>query len=101
MRAPDFTVCVTSDRGLVCGDPMPLEGLALLRLRAYGAEARRTPVEGPWCRRVCAVHDSSHLPLVADVHPRAWIASAVGACGESEGIAERALVIVGRREAIA
>jgi peroxiredoxin len=53
-------------------------------------------VDGVWCHQAFARDRHLHFPLLADFEPKGKIAKKYGAYRRRDGVAERALFVVGR-----
>jgi peroxiredoxin len=58
-------------------------------------------VDGAWCHRAFARDRNLSFPLLADFEPKGEVARAYGAYRDSEGVAERALFVIGADGVIA
>ena len=120
--APDFRLRVTPDQSLslsemrgrhvivafypadwspVCGDQMTLYNQVLPEFRSRGADLLGISVDGAWCHRAFAKDRSLNFPLLSDFEPKGEVARAYGAYRDSEGVAERALFVIGADGVIA
>jgi peroxiredoxin len=115
VRAPDFTLKVTPDQQLslsefrgrpailafypadwspICGDQMALYNEVRPEFQRFGAEVIGISVDGPWCHKAFAEHRNLHFPLLADFEPKGAVARSYHAYRESEGVCERALLVI-------
>ena len=113
--APDFTLHSTPERATslrelrgrvvilafypadwspVCGDQMALYNEILPEFREYGAELLGISVDGVWCHKAFAEQRKLHFPLLADFEPKGAVARQYGVYRETEGITERALLVI-------
>lgn len=120
--APDFRLRVTPDQSLslsemrgrhvilafypadwspVCGDQMTLYNQVLPEFRSRGADLLGLSVDGVWCHRAFAKDRNLSFPLLSDFEPKGEVARAYGAYRDSEGVAERALFLIGADGVIA
>jgi peroxiredoxin len=120
--APDFRLRVTPDQSLslsemrgrhvilafypadwspVCGDQVTLYNQVLPEFRSRGADLLGLSVDGAWCHRAFAKDRSLNFPLLSDFEPKGEVARAYGAYRDSEGVAERALFVIGADGVIA
>ena len=116
--APDFKLRVTPDQWLslsdlkgrpvilafypadwspVCGDQMALYNEILPEFRKHGAELLGISVDGAWCHEAFAKDRHLHFPLLADFHPKGEVAKSYGAYRETDGVCERALLVLDDR----
>jgi peroxiredoxin len=114
-QAPDFTLHVTPDQTLslselrgrpvvlafypadwspVCGDQMALYNEMLPEFQRYGAELVGISVDGVWCHDAFAKDRHLHFPLLSDFEPKGEVAGKYGAYRQSDGVPERALVVI-------
>ena len=120
--APDFRLRVTHDQSLslsemrgrrvilafypadwspVCGDQVTLYNQVLSEFHSRGADLLGLSVDGPWCHRAFAKDRNLSFPLLSDFEPKGEVARAYGAYRDSEGVAERALFVIGADGVIA
>ncbi len=120
--APDFRLRVTPDQSLslsemrgrrvilafypadwspVCGDQVTLYNQVLSEFHSRGADLLGLSVDGPWCHRAFAKDRNLSFPLLSDFEPKGEVARAYGAYRDSEGVAERALFVIGADGVIA
>jgi peroxiredoxin len=119
--APDFSLSVTPDQKLslsevkgrvilafypadwspVCGDQMALYNQVLPEFKRRGATLIGLSVDGAWCHQAFARERNLHFPLLADFEPKGAAARAYGAYRAAEGVAERALFVIGENGMIA
>jgi peroxiredoxin len=120
--APDFTLHVTPDQSLslselrgrpvilafypadwspVCGDQMALYNEILPDFQKFGAELLGISVDGSWCHEAFAKDRHLHFPLLSDFEPKGAAARKYGAYRASEGVCERALVVIDKNGEVA
>ena len=66
-----------------------------------GADLLGLSVDGPWCHRAFAKDRNLSFPLLSDFEPKGEVARAYGAYRDSDGVAERALFVIGADGVIA
>lgn len=84
-----------ADWSPVCGDQMALYNQILPEFRRYQAAVLGISVDGAWCHAAFAQHRNLHFPLLADFEPKGAVARSYGAYRSQEGVAERALFVLG------
>jgi peroxiredoxin len=118
--APDFRLRVTPDQSLslsemrgrrvilafhpadwspVRGDQVTLYNQVLSEFHSRGADLLGLSVDGPWCHAAFAKDRNLNFPLLSE--PKGDVARAYGAYRGSEGVAERALFVIGADGVIA
>jgi peroxiredoxin len=121
-RAPDFRLPVTPDKQLslgdlrgkpvilvfypadwspVCGDQMALYNEVLPEFQHFNAEILGISVDGVWCHAAFAKDRHLRFPLLADFEPKGRVAVEYGAYRSKDGVAERALFVIGKDGVIA
>jgi peroxiredoxin len=119
--APEFTLHVTPDQSLslselrgkpvilafypadwspVCGDQMALYNEILPEFQKYGAELLGISVDGVWCHEAFAKDRHLHFPLLADFEPKGAVAQRYGVYRKSDGVCERALLVIDKNGTI-
>ncbi len=83
-----------ADWSPVCGDQMALYNEILPEFRQFGAELFGISVDGVWCHAAFARDRKLHFPLLADFEPKGSVARLYGVYRDSEGVSERALVVI-------
>jgi peroxiredoxin len=118
--APDFTLRVTPDQNLtvsdlrgkpviltfypadwspVGGDQVALYNELLPEFHKHDAELLGISVDGVWCHAAFVRDRHLHFPLLADFEPKGGVARKYGAYRTSEGVCERALLVLDRQGA--
>lgn len=117
-RAPEFSLHATPDQVVslrellhggtlvlvfypadwspVCGDQLVLYNELLQEFRQHGASVAAISVDGVWCHLAYAKDRKLRFPLLSDFEPKGDVARAYGAYRDREGVAERALFVIGR-----
>jgi peroxiredoxin len=105
---PDQTVSLSEFRGRpvvlcfypadwspVCGDQLVLYNELMPEFRRHNASVLGLSVDGAWCHLAFARDRKLRFPLLADFEPKGQVARAYGAYRTAEGVAERALFVLG------
>jgi peroxiredoxin len=105
---PDQTVSLSEFRGRpvvlcfypadwspVCGDQLVLYNELMPEFRRHNASLLGLSVDGAWCHLAFARDRKLRFPLLSDFEPKGQVARAYGAYRASEGVAERALFVLG------
>jgi peroxiredoxin len=58
-------------------------------------------VDGAWCHDAFALARKLHFPLLSDFEPKGAVARKYGAYRDADGVAERALFVIGANGTIA
>jgi len=119
--APDFTLKSTPDQSVslsdfrgqpvilafypadwspVCGDEMALFNEVLPEFQTLGAELVGISVDGAWCHAAFSRDRHLRFPLLSDFEPKGAVARLYGVYRSSEGVSERALVVINGEGAI-
>ena len=113
--APDFTLSATTGEALtlsdhrgrpvvlvfypadwstICGDQLALYNEVYPLFEEHQAQVLAISVDGIWSHREFAKSRNLRFPLLADFHPKGFVARACGAYDSEAGVARRALFVL-------
>ena len=99
--APLILAFYPADWSPVCGDQMALYNEVLSEFHKFKAAIVGISVDGAWCHDAFALARKLHFPLLSDFEPKGAVARKYGAYRDADGVAERALFVIGANGTIA
>jgi len=99
--APLIVAFYPADWSPVCGDQMALYNEVLSEFHKFKAAIVGISVDGAWCHDAFALARKLHFPLLSDFEPKGAVARKYGAYRDADGVAERALFVIGANGTIA
>lgn len=91
---PVVLVFYSADFSPNCTRMMTLFNEVLPELHRYRAQLMGISPDSVWSHLAFAREFNLHFPLLADYHPKGWIAGAYGAYSENDGLVSRSVYVV-------
>jgi peroxiredoxin len=98
---PAILVFYPADWSPVCGDQLAVYNELRNEFEHYDAQLVGISVDSVWCHRAYREHRNLWIPLLADFEPKGEVARRYDVYRASEGVAERALIVIAPDGAIA
>jgi peroxiredoxin len=92
---PVVLVFYPADWSPVCGDQLTLYNEVLPLFQEHNAQVLAISVDGKWCHKAFAENRHLQFPLLSDFEPKGAVARLYGVYDAENGLARRALFVLG------